>query len=279
MNSKQSYSIKRKNTDTDLKHKHLSRLEFKRDEADDLRKKYKSLKATHKLQNRTVRHFMHNIMSPLSAVSGYHELLSNKLDITGEGEKLNRYAGNIGEGLNQIGFLLEQLHEIFKEDDFTDDESESPVVELNWLVNEVVTIVSNSSGIKSKGIHLTQSDTPAFVKAELFQLKLMIYNLVTTADCLSTGDGSLEIEVNHDETDFALLIKNTGSLAADESFMKIFENRELVRLSENLEESSTHLSGLRICAQIAGLIEGQIILDNRGHAFPQFILTAPMAKN
>lgn len=279
MNSKQSYSKKRTEIDTFLKHKQLSGLELKRDEAESLKKKFKSLKATHDLQNRTVRHFMHNIMSPLSAVSGYHELLSNNLDNADEEGKLNRYAGNIGDGLNQIGFLLEQLHEIFKEGDIADDESAIPVVELNWLVNEVINIVSNSSGIKSSGIHFKQSDTPAFVKAELFQLKLMIYNLVTTADCLSSGDRCLEIEVTHDGSDFALLIKSPGRMAVDESFMKIFENCELVRLSDGLDESSKHLSGLKICAQIAGQIEGQIILDKRGRSFPQFILTAPMAKN
>jgi len=276
MDNKQSYSKRRTINYTYQKHKHLSGFEIKRAEAESLLKKFKNLKATHDLQNRTVRHFMHNIMSPLSAVSGYLELLSNNLPESEQGEKLDRYTGNISEGLNQIGFLLEQLHEIVKEDDSTVEESESPVVELNWLVNEVVKIASNTSGRNSSVINFNRSDKPVFVKAELFQLKLMIYNFVTTAECLSIGKNRLEIEMNHYETDFALLIKSSGEIAADEFFMKILDTRELVRLSDELDEDSAILKGLKICAQIAEQIEGQILIDNRNRSFPQFILTAPI---
>ncbi len=278
MNIKHSYINRRTNIDTYLQQKQLSGLDKKRAEIDALKRKYKHLKAIHDLQNRTVRHFMHNIMSPLSAVSGYLELLSNNLNAETDNKKLERYSGNISDGLNEIGFLLEQLHEIFKEEHAPDDAKESPVVELNWLVNEVKNIVSNSSEIKSDEILFSESKTPVYVKAELFQLKLMIYNLVTTADCFSTNQSSLEIVVERDESEFALLIRSTGDFTPDDIFMNTFRKRDIIHLSDDIDENSPILLGLKICAQIADQINGNIIMDKRDRSSPQFVLTAPLVE-
>jgi len=277
MDSNHRHINRRTAVDTYLQKKQLAGLNKKRAETEVLKRKYKHLKAVNDLQNRTVRHFMHNLMSPLSAVSGYLELLSNNLNGDTDNKKLERYSGNISDGLNEIGFMLEQLHDIFKEDHAPGETKESPVVELNWLVNEVKNIVSNSSEIKSAEILFTESKTPVYVKAELFQLKLMIYNLLTTADCFSTNRSTLEIAVERDESEFALLIRSTGDIVPDDVFMKAFSKRDIVRLSDEIDENSPILLGLKICAQIADQINGNIIMDKRDRSSPQFVLTAPLA--
>lgn len=276
MDSNHPYIHRRTAVDTYLQKKQLTGLNKNRAEIDALKRKNKHLKAIHDLQNRTVRHFMHNVMSPLSAVSGYLELLSNNLNGDTDNKKLERYSGNISDGLNEIGFLLEQLHEIFKEEHASGDAKESPVVELNWLVNEVKNIISNSSEIKSAEVLFSESKTPVYVKAELFQLKLMIYNLITTADCFSTNQSSLKIEVERDESEFALLIRSTGDITPDDVFMNAFRKRDIIRLSDDIDENSPMLLGLKICAQIADQINGNIIMDKRDRSSPQFILTAPL---
>jgi len=248
-------------------------------ELESLRRKYKHLKAVHQLQNRTVRHFMHNVMSPLSAVSGYLELLMNNLHGSEQQEKLTRYSGNIGDGLNEIGFLLEQLHDIYKEDDYEGSTSDQPVVELNWLVNEVKEIISNSTELKASDITFIELGEPVFVKAELFQIKLMIYNLITIADSFSSSSGALEVEVDRDESEFALLIRSTGEHIPDPSLRELFEAREIMRLTEDVEGEGQILLGLKICAQISDQINGRIIMDKRDRKTPQFILTAPVAES
>src|SRR6056297_3782068 len=100
--------------ETYMQEKNQASVDDQTHEIESLKRKYKHLKAVHQLQNRTIRHFMHNVMSPLSAVSGYLELLINNLHGSEQQEKLTRYSGNIGDGLNEIGFLLEQLHDIYK---------------------------------------------------------------------------------------------------------------------------------------------------------------------
>jgi K+-sensing histidine kinase KdpD len=248
-------------------------------EVESLKRKYKHLKAVHQLQNRTVRHFMHNMMSPLSAVSGYLELLMNNLDGVEKQEKLSRYSQNIGDGLNEIGFLLEQLHDIYKDETFEGASSDQPVVELNWLVNEVKEIVSNSTELKSSEIKFVEAGEPVFVKAELFQIKLMIYNLITIADSFSTAEGSLEVEVDRDESEFALLIRSNGQHIPDPSLRDLFKSKEIMRLTDDVEGDGQLLLGLKICAQISDQISGRIIMDKRDRKTPQFILTAPVAES
>lgn len=247
-------------------------------ELENLKRKYKHLKAVHQLQNRTVRHFMHNVMSPLSAVSGYLELLANNLDAQQSEGKLERYSNHIGDGLNEIGFLLEQLHEIYKDDTHENSSTDQPVVELNWLVSEVKEIVSNSTELRASTITFKESKVPVFVKSELFQLKLMIYNLMTIADCFSAEDSVLEVEVDRDESEFALLIRNSGDTMPDSDLERMFQSKEIMRLTDDVEGDGPALLGLKICAQISDQISGRIIMDKRDRKTPQFVLTAPAAE-
>ena len=245
-------------------------------EIENLKRKYKNLKAVHQLQNRTVRHFMHNVMSPLSAVSGYLELLINNLDGTEKQDKLNRYSQNIGDGLDEIGFLLEQLHEIYKEESHSGASADNPVVELNWLVNEVKDIVSNSTELKASNITLIETEKPVFIEAELFQIKLMLYNLIMIADSFSGANGALEIKVDCENSEFALFIRSSGENIPDPSLRELFESKDILRLTDDLEGDGPLLLGLKICAQISDQISGRIIMDKRDRETPQFILSGPV---
>lgn len=277
MESKHGQKMRRGTVDSYLQQKKSASGDKKFYELESLKRKHKHLKAVHQLQNRTVRHFMHNVMSPLSAVSGYLELLINNLDGLQKEEKLSRYSKNIGDGLNEIGFLLEQLHDIYKDDNTEGGTSEQPVVELNWLVNEVRQIVSNSTELRASSISFIESAEPVFVKAELFQIKLMIYNLFTIADSFSSEGSTLEIEVDRDESEFALLIRSTGNTFSDSSLKEVFKSKEIMRLTDDVKGESPALIGLKICAQISDQIHGRIIMDKRDRKTPQFVLTAPVA--
>lgn len=275
MDRTQEHKKRRANADSSLQNKQRSGSVIKQSEHESLKRKYKHLKAVHDLQNRTVRHFMHNLMSPLSAVSGYLELLSNSLSSVPASEKLERYSSNISSGLNEIGFMLEQLHDIYKEDHQFSDEDESPVVELNWLVNEVKEIVSGASGLCASEVIIIPSAKPVYVEAELFQMKLMIYNLVISADSFSSPESVLEVEVEHDESEFALIIRNKGGCGVDSNVQALFKKGDIVVLSEDMEEGNSLLLGLKICSQIADQMNGHILLDKRDRKTPQFVLTAP----
>lgn len=277
MESKHGQAKRRSNVDAFLQQKKVSAIDRKIQELQQLKQQYKNLESVHNLQNRTVRHFLHNMMSPLSAVSGYLELLVNNLNISEDQVKIEKYGRKMSDGLNEIGFLLEQLHEIHRTEDI-DDETD-PVVELNWLVRTVSDIINNSSELKAGEIQHLESDKPVYIHADISQLKLMIYNLITSMDKLSTKNSVLEIEIGEKEGDFVMFIRNIGETQSNEEFTRLFNNTSIVRLSEEMDEDSPTLLGLKICSQIVESIKGSLILDKRNRDCPQLILTAPVAKS
>src|SRR5690625_3652201 len=81
--------------------------------SDGFSSSYLNLKFIHELQSKTVKHCLHNVMTPSSAMAGYLELIKEHLNHRAGDEKLERYSEKIEEGLNKVGFLLEKLHDLY----------------------------------------------------------------------------------------------------------------------------------------------------------------------
>lgn len=241
--------------------------------------KYKNLESVHQLQSSTARNCMHNVMSPLSAVSGYFELLIANLNNESDSEKIERYSQKVSDGLNEIGFLLEQLHEMFRTDQEDEENEEVPVVELNWLVEEVSKVINNSTDLRAEKIVYKSLKKPVFVQAELFQLKLMIYNLVISADKFSTGKCTLEIEVDAKDGLAVLIVSIHGDTVMDEKFMDLFQHQETIQITDDMSESSQNLYALKNCSRIAEQINGYITLNVKNNVFPQFEFNVPQAQS
>lgn len=78
---------------------------------------YKKLRALHKLQKKMVRKNMHDAMSPISAISGYLELMNLTLDQDADVERIERYRQKIKSGIHELNTIIEQLHDRFSEED------------------------------------------------------------------------------------------------------------------------------------------------------------------
>lgn len=54
---------------------------------------------------------MHKAMSPISAISGYLELMKMLLEQDANSESLEQYRSKVKEGVSEIGEIIEELHE------------------------------------------------------------------------------------------------------------------------------------------------------------------------
>jgi signal transduction histidine kinase len=87
--------------------------------------RYKRLEAVYKLQKRLVQENMHKAMSPVSAISGYLELMRMFLDQEEvDKEKLEAYRKKIEEGMAELSEIIEELHRTFKEQEDQVNEGE-----------------------------------------------------------------------------------------------------------------------------------------------------------
>lgn len=94
---------------------------------------YQKLKLVHDFQKKAVRKNMHRAMSPISAISGYLELIRMLLmkDVDVDVEKIERYRTKIDEGVSELSEIIEELYEAFNEEGAKVRECTSTVTLVN----------------------------------------------------------------------------------------------------------------------------------------------------
>lgn len=88
---------------------------------------YKRLRTLYNLQKSIVRQNMHNAMSPISAISGYLELMNLTLDEDADPERIERYRKKIENGIQELNIILEHLHKTFSEEVESEDEEDANI--------------------------------------------------------------------------------------------------------------------------------------------------------
>ena len=156
--------------------------------------RFDKLRGVHKLQKSIVRQNMHNAMSPISAISGYLELINLSLSHEPDVKQIEHYRKQIEAGIGQVNKILEQLMEIYSdESDSISEESEVLLdVDLNWVVQEVCKQMHCSG----PNIGFNFSAQPLYVRTDLFMTKLIIFNLISYVAKCSSGKDSIELKTS-----------------------------------------------------------------------------------
>lgn len=156
-----------------------------------LQQRFHKLRGVSKLQKSIVRQNMHNAMSPLSAISGYLELINMSLGSEESAEKIGYYKEQIEHGIHEVNSILEQLHGLYTDETDTTDQEEdvSLDVDINWLVNEVLRTVN----MHAESYETELTDYPLYVSVDLFIAKLIVFELVNYARKCSMKSDSLKL--------------------------------------------------------------------------------------
>ncbi len=228
-------------------------------ESERLREKYTKLKTVHQLQKSIVRQNMHNAMSPLSAISGYLELINLSLATNPDLDQIEYYRKKIETGIHEVNTIIEQLQGIYNDESDTlliDDVDHLLDVDLNWLVREVCA-----------KMHFTESDMKLNMKSislhvqtDIFITKLIIFNLINYAikcNCnkqpieiiTDSFDGHATFEVKFDvaeskKIEIAHVIKKANSILPDYESENSFDEGLLtsVKLAKEINSNINFLS-------------------------------------
>ena len=76
---------------------------------------------------------MHKAMSPISAISGYLDLMKMLLEQDANSEPIERYRSKIEEGVGEIGEIIEELHDMFNK---MQSETNSSRTDSNEMISE-----------------------------------------------------------------------------------------------------------------------------------------------
>jgi|GEM_PF-5803903 len=266
-------------------------------QSDGFSSSYLNLKFIHDLQRKTVKHCLHNVMTPISAMSGYLELIKEHLGHRAGDEKLERYSEKIEEGLNKVGFLLEQLHDLYLLESQNPKEGDHPEVNLHWIIEEITTIIRGSFDLKAGRITCRTGTEPIYIEADISRIKLIIYNMISMADQLCTENSQIEIHAEAtEESQVKLMIRCTGETASSPTFIQSYQQGLYSTLDE--DERPSAINGLLIGSRLARQIGGTINIEmaeggseskgrdrlrgefNSGeqHHVPVLICTLPLAR-
>ena len=164
-------------------------------EVERLNEKYLKLKKVHQLQKSIVRQNMHNAMSPLTAISGYLELINMSLSSNPDLDQIEYYRNKIELGIHEVNTIIEQLQGIYNDENdnvLIDDVDHLLEVDLNWLVREVC----NKMHFTDSDIKLSMSSISLHVQTDIFITKLIIFNLINYALKCNGKKNLLELITN-----------------------------------------------------------------------------------
>lgn len=184
-------------------------------EIERLKVKYTKLKTVHQLQKSIVRQNMHNAMSPLSAISGYLELINMKLSSDPDLDQIEYYRTKIESGIQEVNTIIEQLQGIYNDETDTlliDEVEQLLDVDMNWLIREVC----SKMHFTETDINFNMKSVALHVQTDIFITKLIIFNLINYA-----------IKCNCEKQPIDLITDKTESFATFEVKFDVVDSKKI----------------------------------------------------
>ncbi len=220
-----------------------------------IRIQHENILAAAKMRQDFTANVSHELKTPITAISGYCELMENGL-ITPESEvhiihQIHRNTDNL---LSLITDII-QLSEL--------DHHELPrTFETVDLYETAKECVENQLAFAAKyHINLSCAGVSASIHADKGLIREMIDNLIQNAVKYNTENGSVRVSVVMTDNHPTLCVKDTGIGISPENQERIFERFYRVDKSRSRETGGTGL-GLAIVKHIAQIHSAEISLES-----------------
>lgn len=220
-----------------------------------IREQHEDILAAAKNRQDFTANVSHELKTPLTAISGYAELIENKLV---DSEKQVKFAGDIRKNADRLVVLINDIIRLSEL-----DQSEARVnftqQNLYEIAMERVDLLQNNAIKKNISLSLNGKDT--YVLSNRGMLVELLDNLIQNAIRYNVPGGRVEVEVCKIEGDTMLIVKDTGIGIPEEDKDRIFERFYRVDKSRSRETGGTGL-GLAIVKHIVELHGGRIEIDS-----------------
>jgi two-component system sensor histidine kinase CreC len=208
-----------------------------------------------KYVERYVQSLTHELKSPLSAVKGAVEILSEKKITDAQREK---FLSNIKNETERMRHVVDKMLTLSSLENRNSIEDPKPV-DLKELLEELVDNF-NSMELKQK-IVFTCEQKKLLIAGDRFLIYEALDNLLNNALDFSPDGGLVEIILNRIGNSAVISVRDSGSGIPEYAINKIFERfYSLPRPSNNMKSSGL---GLSIVKEISELHKGAVFLVNR----------------
>ncbi|AWI04295.1 sensor histidine kinase [Clostridium drakei] len=195
----------------------------------------------------------HELKTPLTAISGYAQILSDK-NVKDEEFKIR--------AIHRIYLESERLHKLVinlinasKGIDFQEEHKES--IEMKTLLNDVC--IDMASKADKYSIHIVANLEQGFIFGQENKIRQLIINLLDNAIKYSFSEENINVNAFKDNDNYKLEILNKGNPIPEKIYDSIFE--PFVKGINSIEGGSNGL-GLYICSEIVKQHNGEIHIEN-----------------
>ena len=211
----------------------------------------------------------HELKTPLTAISGYAELVENGM-VAEEGE-VRRFCSEIHKNAGRLLVLINDVIRLSELDDSENQETMEPVNLYECAKNCVDMLQLNA---EKHGVTLTVSGVNVVISANHQMVDEVLYNLCDNAIRYNKEKGSVSVIVE-DRLDLAVLtVKDTGIGIPREHQERIFERFYRVDKSRSKSTGGTGL-GLAIVKHILLKLNAEIALKSEPGEGTEITVTFP----
>lgn len=197
----------------------------------------------------------HELKTPLTAISGYAELIENHMV---DPEQETRFAQEIQQNANR---LLSLINDIIRLSEL--DNSENLVryeqVDLDLVAQESVNNLTVNA--EKRGIKLYYEGEPCELRADRGMLTELVDNLAANAIRYNNEGGEVHVKVTHENQQPVLMVSDNGIGIPKDQQDRIFERFYRVDKSRSKQTGGTGL-GLAIVKHIVELHDAQITVES-----------------
>ena len=215
----------------------------------------KPLAESYEKQKQFITDAGHELKTPITAISGYAELIENRM--VDEKQQI-KFAGDIRKNADRLVSLINDIIRL-SELDYGGGTLDFTSVDLYEVAEERIELLRTNAGRKNVSLILTGSS--CMVTSNRSLLIELIDNLVQNAIRYNIPNGSVNILVEQRDGNAVLQVSDTGIGIPKADQSRVFERFYRVDKSRSRETGGTGL-GLAIVKHIVELHQGTIRLES-----------------
>lgn len=211
----------------------------------------------------------HEFKTPLNAIIGFCDLLSENIN----NDENIKYLNNISNNSVYLMSLIKNILE-YARSDSQPLTIKKERIRTKQLINEILQNFDEMRKEKNITFNYTLSDI--IVNADLIRFKQLIYNLISNAIKFSKANSSVSIVtyVNR-KKEFVFEIRDKGDGISKKDITKIFNFFTQVNRSELKRQQGSGV-GLALCRKILQAHGGEIFVKSKLHQGSTFWFTIPL---
>lgn len=220
-----------------------------------IQKQHQNIMKNAKMRQDFTANVTHELKTPLTAISGYAELIESGM---AKEEETRRFAGEIHRNAKRLIHLINDILQL-SELDSMENISETETLNLYTMAQTCVEMLQINAA--AMGVALSITGEPAWIEGNRGMVEEMIYNLCDNAIRYNKQNGRAEVQVQNTPKGAVFRVSDTGIGIPKNHQERIFERFYRVDKSRSKERGGTGL-GLAIVKHIVSEHHAEMLLES-----------------